>query len=110
MSRRPLAPGGAGRRAGRRSRADGVRARFGACDDRACDDGCVDVRVAASPEGLVELALPAGDYRLSVEYRTPGRTTGWLLFIAGTVLCALATAATAFVRRTRSSASGRADS
>lgn len=75
---------------------------------RACDDGCADLGVTASPEGLVEIALPSGGYRLSIEYRTPGRAQGWLLFAAGAALCAGATAGTAFVRRSRTAARGRA--
>jgi hypothetical protein len=66
---------------------------------RACDEDCVAVAVGPSNEGLVEMVLPSGDYRLSIEYRTPGRETGWLLFAAGTALCIASVATTAFVRR-----------
>lgn len=75
---------------------------------RACDGACATIGVGSSPEGLVEIALPSGDYRLSIEYRTPGRAAGWLLFTAGASLCVVATAATAFVRRRRTSAIGKA--
>ena len=76
---------------------------------QACDGECTTIRVASSPEGLVEIALPSGDYRLSIEYRTPGRAAGWLVFAAGAALCVVATAATALlVRRRRTTASGTA--
>ena len=76
---------------------------------RACADECAALRVGASPEGLLELALPAGEYRLSIEYRTPGRGAGWLLFAAGGACCVVATAVSGFVRRSRTSAPGRAE-
>ena len=76
---------------------------------RACADECAALRVGASPEGLLELALPAGEYRLSIEYRTPGRGAGWLLFAAGAACCVVATAVSGFVRRSRTSAPGRAE-
>lgn len=66
---------------------------------RACDDECTALRVESSPEGLVQMALPSGDYRLSIEYRTPGRESGWLLFAAGAVLCAVSTMTTALLLR-----------
>jgi hypothetical protein len=75
---------------------------------RACDDACATIRVGSSHEGLVEIALPSGSYRLSIEYRTPGRAPGWLLFAAGAALCVVGTAATMFVQRRRTTTSGRA--
>lgn len=74
---------------------------------RACDDECATIRVGSSHEGLVEIALPSGNYRLSVEYRTPGRAAGWLLFAAGAALCVVGTAATVFVQRRRTTTSGK---
>ena len=75
---------------------------------RACDGECATVSVGSSHEGLIEIALPSGDYRLSIEYRTPGRAAGWLLFAAGATLCVMGTAATVFVQRRRTTTSGRA--
>jgi hypothetical protein len=75
---------------------------------QACDGECAAIPVGASPEGLVEMALPPGDYRLSIEYRTPGRAVGWLLFGLGATLCLVATAGIAFVRRRTMAAGGTA--
>lgn len=75
---------------------------------RACDGECAVIRVGPSPEGLAEIALPSGDYRLSIEYRTPGRAAGWLLFAAGAGWCVVGTAATALMGRRSMAARGRA--
>jgi hypothetical protein len=69
---------------------------------RLCDGGsCTSLEPARSELGLLDLALPAGDYMLELDYRTPGRLAGWVSFGSGIVLAfaALVGASTGWARR-----------
>jgi hypothetical protein len=54
----------------------------------ACTSGgeCVTVPAESSDSGLLSLELPAGDYTLVLDYETPGRAAGWVLFALGVLL------------------------
>ncbi|MBN9629082.1 MAG: hypothetical protein J0I18_00450 [Actinobacteria bacterium] len=75
---------------------------------KACSDGrCTTLHPTRSALGLIQVALPKGQYILEVDYQTQGRTLGWILFGAG-VIIALAFGVIVFVRsRTSTHQKGR---
>jgi hypothetical protein len=66
-----------------------------ACDS---DGACSDLTPVRSSLGVVQIDLPAGDYVLELEYRTPGRAISWVLFALG-AFTALLPVAVAVVTR-----------
>ena len=47
------------------------------------------VRAASSAQGMLSAALPAGEYTLTLRYRTPGMGAAWTAFTTGVLLLAL---------------------
>jgi hypothetical protein len=70
---------------------------------RACDaSGCRELDTVHHDLGLVQVELPAGDYRLEVGYEAPGRAAGLALFYVGLGAALAALLAGGFAaRRTR---------
>lgn len=54
----------------------------------ACDERCVEVPVSRTELGLIRVDLPAGDYRIVLDYQAPGRFLGWVLFGVGIAIAA----------------------
>lgn len=66
------------------------------------EEACEAIEVDRSSLGLLETELPAGDYKLSLDYQTPGRTAGWVVFGLGLSIAVASSAAVAWsVRRKR---------
>lgn len=67
---------------------------------RACTTtGCTELDPEPSRYGTVQIALPAGVFDLELRYTTPGRTAGWALFGAGTVILLGAAVAVGLARK-----------
>jgi hypothetical protein len=73
-----------------------------ACDGGACDA----LTVSRNHEGLLQIGLPAGDYKLIVQYETPGRVPGWAGFAVG-LLAGIAFPVAWAIRRTRQKADSK---
>jgi hypothetical protein len=67
-----------------------------ACGD---DGDCSSLTPTRGSLGVVEIDLPAGEYVLELEYRTPGRTISWVLFALGAISALLPVALIAVIRR-----------
>ena len=73
----------------------------------ACDgDVCEPLEVGRNSEGLLQIGLPAGDYRLIVQYETPGRAVGWMGFAVG-LLAMIAFPTALAIRRARQKADSK---
>ncbi|WP_273654160.1 hypothetical protein [Cellulomonas fimi] len=72
---------------------------------RACpagsDDGCVEPATEPSATGTIATELPAGDWVVDVDYRTPGLRTAWTLFWAAVGGLVLWAASVVLLRRRR---------
>ncbi|GAA3592513.1 hypothetical protein GCM10022198_15510 [Klugiella xanthotipulae] len=65
------------------------------------DGDCVPLTPELSPYGTIQLALPSGDFELSLSYSPPGRGAGWVLFGSGLMILLVTIATTVVTTRRR---------
>ncbi|WGD38066.1 hypothetical protein [Lysinibacter sp. HNR] len=63
------------------------------------DGRCEILDPQLSPYGIIQIALPSGDFDLSLSYLPPGRTAGWILFGSGLMVLLGAVAVVMFIKR-----------